>query len=730
MKAVKALTLLVLLALLASVIPACNTAASVVQYYAKIVKYPTLAYPEPVVIGKALEVRVVLPENVKPSDVSLTISNPYYGSYALKMSSDPSYSAKWKAWILKFIVSEDVKPGLYDFTLKFSAGGKSYNIVMPHAVWVLEKEPEKLKIIVTGDTKTPAGKPYWFEMVAEANLIHPDAFFFDGDEVDRPTMMSAWLYFLQGWLSLQIPSYAIIGNHEYEKANEAVTWSNIMGYRNYSVTIGKFLILALDSGMDGWVPMSQLQWAENILKNNPDKVKIMIFHHPLFGYKIRDEKIAEIKVNSIDDFDNLLKKGYIYGSWTNHPKEAKKLFSIILKYGVHLVFTAHTHTDINNVVVYNGTKYYFITMSGVPFDVREKDKRGFRLITVYANGSFTANTLTYPPGAPLNKYPNSIPIDSGEGTVPYILGLIDYYYSPSNDGKHHAVSFKAINHLNETFSNIFIEFKLPKDIPISKYKIIPKPPKVEVIETSNYYYLRILNVNLTPNSVVQYTVAATPDNDKPQISDKVTITQSKKDPTWFEGVVSVTDKGWGVKDVKVYYSTDGGKSWKEAQVYDINTPTSLSTGSVVLNFWIKGLTSNALLNITAIDFANHTTFKIFKYANGEVTTFTTTTTTSSTATSSPTTTSSSVPTTSSTTISTSTTTTTTTTATTTSTTSTSTTSTTTSTTLTSSSTSPTTVQPQTPSGQPLSPAVVIGVGIVAIVIVGVIMYVVLRKSAK
>ena len=151
----------------------------------------------------------------------------------------------------------------------------------------------------------------------------------------------------------------------------------------------------------------------------------------------------------------LLKKGFIYGSWANHPKEAKKLFSIILKYGVHLVFTAHTHTDINNVVVYNGTKYYFITMSGVPFDVREKDKRGFRLITVYANGSFTINTLTYPPGAPLNKYPNSIPIDSGEGTVPYILGLIDYYYSPSNDGKHHAVSFKAINHLNETFNNIF-----------------------------------------------------------------------------------------------------------------------------------------------------------------------------------------------------------------------------------------------------------------------------------
>jgi len=726
LKTAEALTTLVLVALLASLVPACNTTASVVQYYAKIVKYPTLAYPEPVMVGKDLEIRVALPKNVKLSDISLKILNTYFGSHVLKLSSNPSYSARWRAWILRFAVPENVKPGLYNFTLKFRAGGKNYNIVMPHAVWILGEEPKKLKIIVTGDTKTPVGRPYWFEMVAEANLIHPDAFFFDGDEVDRPTMASAWLYFLEGWLSLQIPSYAIIGNHEYEKANEANIWGNIMGYRNYSVVIGKFLILALDSGMDGWVPMSQLRWAENILKNNPDKVKIMIFHHPLFGYKIRDDKIAVIKVNSVDDFDNLLKKGFIYGSWADHPEEAKKLFSIILKYGVHLVFTAHTHTDINNVVVYNGAKYYFITMSGVPFDVREKDKRGFRLITVYANGSFTANTLTYPPGAPLNKYPNSIPIDSGEGTVPYILGLIDYYYSPSNDGKHHAVSFKAINHLNETFNNIFIEFKLPKDIPISKYKIIPKPPKVEVIETGNYYYLRILNVNLTPNSVVQYTVAATPDNDKPEISDKVTITQSKVDPTWFEGVIRVTDKGWGVKDIKVYYSTDGGKGWKEAQVYDINTPASLSSGSVVLDFWIKGLTNNTLLNITATDFANHTTFKVFKYANGEVTAFTTTTTStttisSTTATSSSTTTTSGSTTSASTatTITTSTTTTTSTTP-----------QTTPSTTLTSSSTSQTTIQPQTPPGQPPSPAVVISVGIVAIIVVGAIMYIILRKSTK
>lgn len=82
-------------------------------------RYPTLAYPEPVTVGKDLEIRVALPKDVRLSDISLKISNTYFGSYVLKLAGTPSYSARWRAWILRFAVPKDVKPGLYNFTLKF-----------------------------------------------------------------------------------------------------------------------------------------------------------------------------------------------------------------------------------------------------------------------------------------------------------------------------------------------------------------------------------------------------------------------------------------------------------------------------------------------------------------------------------------------------------------------------------------------------------------------------------
>ena len=592
-------------------------AQSLVRFYAQVVKYPTLAYPEPVVAGGNMTVRIILSNTTEPTGFTLRLYNDY-NTYDLNFASDvnkikATYSPLWGAWIVNFTIGKDIKPGFYSYEIKFTAGGKNYDIVMPHAVWVLKSWPHALKILVTGDTKTPAGRPYWFEMVEEANLVHPDLFIFDGDEVDRPTMSSAWKYFMEGWLSLNIPSYAVIGNHEFSQANVAHIWDQIMGYRNYTVTIGKFLIIGLNSGFTGWIPMDQLKWAENVLKHNPDKVKIMVWHHPLFGYKIRDDKIAVIKVNSTNDFDKLFKEGYIYGSWSDHEAEAKYLFTMILKYGVHLVFTAHTHTDINNMVIYNGSKYYFITMSGVPYDVRAGDKRGFRLFYIYDNGTFTANTLTYPPGAPLNQYPNSIWIDSGEGVIPYILGYLDYYYTPANDGAHHAVSFKAINHLNMTFHNIFIQFKLPKDTPINKYKITPQPKNYTIIEGSKYYFVRINGVDLKPNSEVTYTIYSTQDKDKPKIADvELTNPTGSK---WFKVVATATDNGWGVKDISLTYNK--GNGWEPVKIVDINTWDSNHNGAASYTFWIKGLTNGAKVNITVTDFAGHTTSKLYIYSSSK-----------------------------------------------------------------------------------------------------------------
>jgi|GEM_PF-4359109 len=68
---------------------------------------------------------------------------------------------------------------------------------------------------------------------------------FNGDEVDRLFMRSAWEVFFKYWFKPRILSFAGIGNHEYEEPRVAEIWDSIMGYRNYTISLGKFLLLCL-----------------------------------------------------------------------------------------------------------------------------------------------------------------------------------------------------------------------------------------------------------------------------------------------------------------------------------------------------------------------------------------------------------------------------------------------------------------------------------------------------
>jgi len=590
----------------------------VLRFYAEVVKYPTLAYPEPVLAGGVLEVRLALSDDSSPSDFSLTMFNEF-GSYELSFKS-VSYSSKWKSWVAEFKVPEEASEGLYSMKISFTAAGEHYDIEMPNCIWVLREWPNKIRLIFTADTKTPAGTPYWREMVYVANILNATMMIFSGDEVERPSQASAWKYFLTYWLQLNKPSYAGIGNHEYDSPGIAKTWERIMGYRNFTLTIGNFLFLFLDSGMDGWVPLEQIKWAENELKNNPDKVKILTMHHPIFGYKIRDEKIVLIEINSIDeDFEKLFNENYFYESWKNHKEELKELFKAILENGVHLVLTGHTHNDINNVVTYGGQKYFFITATGVPYDVRIGDWRGFRLIDIYANGTVDEKTLTYL-GKPFNNYPNSIPIDVGEGIMPYEIGLLEYYYTPANDGSSYTVSLKIKNKLDESY-DLVIAFRVPNDISFENYKVIPENITYAVANTNQgYYYVLLENITIKPRSELKFTITAEDDKEEPEIlsasiskpSEIKFATLTIKVSEWWIGEVEATDKGWGVASVKVMYNT--GNGWKEPELYDLDLDKT-GNGIVAYRFWIneKELTGEAQFKIVVTDFSGKSVEKTYMF---------------------------------------------------------------------------------------------------------------------
>ena len=601
------LKIIILLALLLWIQPIISAPTVPIIKFAEKVKYPLPAIPEPVLVGGNLEVHVKASSDANSWSAKLT--HVFLGEYTLELVSTEFIKSKG-LWKIVFRVPTNIHRGLYDLSIGFKEGGKSINIVEPKSVWILKEWPTKLRFMVFGDTKTPGGKELFYEAIREIDLINPDLAIFLGDLVERPEQSSAWKYFLGSFLLLRSPCYIVIGNHEYGSIGDASIYERIIGPQNYTVSIGDFLLIVLPTDADGWVRMNYLQWAENILKNSHQKFKIMAFHHPLFSPKVKGTIKSILELKSADDINKLFNQGYIYYSWSEHPDEAKYLFNIIINYDVRLILAEHIHTDLNMIVKdWEGNKHYFITPASVAYDVASKDIRGFKYLVIYSNGTIDENTIYYKGTGPFT-YPNSIPIDSGEDIYPYKLGFIEYYYAPLNDGKHYAVSFKAKNELKETFHDIRIIFKLPLDKPIDQYKWAPSKPSYIVYKGGDAYYVVLENVSLPAKSTIKYTVYSIDDNVKPEVNIDKSL---KFEGEWTLVTINAKDTGWGVDEVSVKYSLDGGTTWKSPDLLDL---VDFKNGVATYIAWIPFSKSDynagkrLYIKVSASDFAGNIVEKI------------------------------------------------------------------------------------------------------------------------
>ena len=553
----------IILVLLLWIGPTISAPTVPIIKFAEKIKYPLPAIPEPVLVGGNLEVHIKASKDA--DSWSAKLMHVFLGEYNLELVSTEFIENKG-LWKIVFKVSNNIPKGLYNLSIGFKEDGQNINIVEPKSVWILKKWPTKLRFLVFGDTKTPGGKELFYEAIKEIDLINPDLAIFLGDLVERPEQSSAWKYFLGSFLLLRSPCYIVIGNHEYGSIGDASIYERIIGPQNYTVSIGDFLLIVLPTDADGWVRMNYLKWAENILKNSHQKFKIIAFHHPLFSTKVKGTIKSILELKSAGDINKLFNQGYIYYSWSEHPDEAKYLFNIIINYDVRLILAEHIHTDLNMIVKdWKGNKHYFITPAAVAYDVASKDIRGFKYLVIYSNGTIDENTIYYKGTGPFT-YPNSIPIDSGEGVYPYKIGFIEYYYAPLNDGKHYAVSFKAKNELKETFHDIRIIFKLPLDKPIDQYKWTPSEPSYTVYKGSDAYYIVLENVSLSAGSTIKYTIYSVDDATKPEVNIDKSLKFEKE---WTLVTINAKDTGWGVDEVSVKYSLDGGTTWKSPDLLDL-----------------------------------------------------------------------------------------------------------------------------------------------------------------
>jgi len=192
------------------------------------------------------------------------------------------------------------------------------------------------------------------------------------------------------------PVIGIPGNHDHVGGS-----SNYVAYRgpwNFTLSIyGLYRVVGIDSGGDGYVTPDQAAWAASVLTSTPEKVKIVLFHHPHFTHMFGDVPF-NFTLEKWEELLNLLlsKKPnsrymYIYSSWTQNMEGLRTLVKGIFEANASriLVLSGHVHLDSYAEVhrATDGAVINYVVTTATGGSVRPGDYHGFRVIRVTSDGN-------------------------------------------------------------------------------------------------------------------------------------------------------------------------------------------------------------------------------------------------------------------------------------------------------------------------------------------------------
>ncbi|MFN3803457.1 MAG: metallophosphoesterase family protein [Pyrobaculum sp.] len=279
-------------------------------------------------------------------------------------------------------VPTGVKPGLYDLVVN----GELYE---PKAVWV-GNISRPLKIIQLTD----AHMGVELDMASVYRLIHAvlvassgpyDVVLFTGDQVDVGGQIWHYQLFVKYATLITKPTFVIPGNHEYAGDEALANYRRFVGPPLWYRVVGPYLLVGLSSGFNGFLTDDVVEFYENVLRRYPDKVKIVLVHHPPFY--MRDGFMEEI-YRGPQDVDRLNqdptgRRSYylVYTSYLQNRRTYERFLDVTIRYGVALVVSGHVHSG-NSTVLINGT--YFVTSRTLGGSI--DTSHGFRTYAVYPDG--------------------------------------------------------------------------------------------------------------------------------------------------------------------------------------------------------------------------------------------------------------------------------------------------------------------------------------------------------
>ena len=537
------LSLLVLLALTLSTLAAIPFVHSYTpQKIAEYMSSPLPTAPKAVLIGADFPVTV----KDLSSDLAGGAASAWsgeiasiYGVFTIPLVNGTDTDG---TWLLYFNIPEDVNTGLYNLTLTQG----TMTIHQSNCVWVLDEYSDTLTFSHITDIHEPIGELLYPQFIMQSNFMNPDLVFATGDIVQTESNARAWAYLQYADLHYEVPFYALPGNHDYSGYG-GKGYAMYGGKLNYTLVLGDFVIIAADSGENGYFNQDQVTWIEEQLQKYPDKVKILGFHHALLSAEY-EEDLGSTTGGYIDvDWDNIdALADTMYFTWLGDdelPLEVtREVFRLIHEYDVRIILDGHVHRDMIYVV---NDQHYFVTTSTCGGGLPETQRFGSRLINVESDG--TVNLDSYAT-ADIDNPPNNVP-----------TGFVYYWYGSANDFSETAVSASVEYMLDMSLTEGRLIFKVSDEVPLESYTFEgTQPTRYETMVTDDGYVFDAYYA-VEPQTMFSSTLRSDADSTAPEVQTELTTPQSSDSNAIF--TVTATDSGWGVQTMTVRYSIDDGATW-------------------------------------------------------------------------------------------------------------------------------------------------------------------------
>ncbi len=523
------------------------------QKIAEYMSSPLPSAPEPVVQGGDFPVIVKdLSESLSGGDASDWTGSitSIYGTHDVLLVNGTYDGEKW---LLYFNVGEDVHVGLYNLTLTQGAGSGAMNVHQSRCVWILEDWPERITFSQITDIHEPIGDTVFPAFILQSNFINPDFMIATGDIVQTESNARAWAYLQYTMLHIEYPTYLLPGNHDYSGYGGRA-FAQYGGKLNYTLVLGDFVFIALDSSASGYFEDEQILWLEDQLEKYQDKVKIIGFHHSLLS--------SEYGIGQSED--NPMTGGYITANWEqideladtmyftwkdsegNPLPVAQELVRLIQEYDVRVILNGHVHRDVIFIV---NDKHYFITTSTTGGGLPPNERHGSRLITLDSDGTVHLDSYTE---ANLEMPPNNLP-----------TGSVTYTYRSANDFTGTAVSVHLENKLEMDIEKGHLIFKVSKNKPVEDYVFIETQPVLVETTTTSGGFVFDAYFDVPAQSSFEVTLKAEEDTTDPEIWVELLEPYQSESPTMV--TLTASDYGWGLKDLEINYSTDNGDTWTQVE---------------------------------------------------------------------------------------------------------------------------------------------------------------------